>query len=54
MERAAAEPPEKHHQGDEKGAPVDFFTPIVPAHKLNPHFVNLCIPRFLGCAKNRD
>lgn len=41
MERAAMEPPEKHHQGDEKGAPVDFFGYVRPREQLNPSFVGL-------------
>lgn len=26
-------------QGDEKGKPIDFFTPVVPKERLHPHFV---------------
>jgi len=33
--------PETHHQGDEKGAPIDFFTPVKPAAVLNPDFLTL-------------
>ncbi|WP_298362605.1 hypothetical protein [uncultured Litoreibacter sp.] len=32
------EPPEFHHQGDEKGAPVDFFTPLHLPEALHPDF----------------
>jgi hypothetical protein len=41
MERIAAEPDAEYHQGDEAGAPVDFFTPVVPANRLNPDFVRV-------------
>lgn len=32
------EPDEFHHQGDEKGEPVDFFAPVHPAEILHPDF----------------
>lgn len=32
---------ETHHQGDEKGAPIDFFTPKRSAAALNPDFSTL-------------
>lgn len=32
---------EERVQGDEVGKPVDFFTPVRPADKLNPSFVRL-------------
>lgn len=32
---------EDHHQGDELGNPVDFFTPVHEAERLNPHFLKL-------------
>src|SRR5437879_780847 len=35
MERVAALPDDEYYQGDESGRPVDFFTPVVPAHRLN-------------------
>jgi hypothetical protein len=41
MERIAALPDVEYYQGDETGEPVDFFTPVVPAHRLNPNFVRL-------------
>jgi hypothetical protein len=41
MRKSAAEPDEDYHQGDEKGAPVDFFGKIASQEKLNPDFVNL-------------
>ena len=41
MEQAAMAPPEEHHQGDERGAPVDFFTYTRPKEHLNPDFVQL-------------
>lgn len=41
LDEAAAASPETHHQADEKGAPVDFFTPVRPREQLNPAFVTL-------------
>lgn len=41
MKDAADAPPEAHYQEDEKGEPVDFFTPVHPPEKLNPDFVSL-------------
>jgi hypothetical protein len=41
MERVAAQPDEDYYQGDELGAPVDFFTPIVPLETLHPSFAML-------------
>jgi hypothetical protein len=41
MEEIAALPDTEYYQGDETGKPVDFFTPVVPAHRLNPNFVHL-------------
>lgn len=41
LDEAAAAPTETHHQADEKGAPVDFFTPVRPRDQLNPAFVTL-------------
>lgn len=41
MERVAALSNEEYYQGDETGRPVDFFTPVVPEHRLNPSFVHL-------------
>lgn len=38
MAAHAAEPDQSYHQGDEAGAPVDFFAPIVPEARLNPTF----------------
>lgn len=38
LDAAAQQPPEDHHQGDEKGAPVDFFTPVKPEMQLNHDF----------------
>src|SRR5258708_6424132 len=32
---------DERKQGDEKGAPVDFFSPIVEPERLHPDFVNL-------------
>lgn len=41
MKKTAAEPDEEYHQGDEKGAPVDFFGKIPSKKALNPNFVHL-------------
>jgi hypothetical protein len=41
MERVAALSDDEYYQGDETGRPVDFFTPVVPEHRLNPSFVHL-------------
>lgn len=41
MQEALIAPAEQHHQGDEVGDPVDFFTPIHEPERLNPHFMNL-------------
>src|SRR5260370_5317937 len=39
MERIAAEPDAEYDQGEETGAPVDFFTSVVPSKRPNPNFV---------------
>lgn len=41
MERQAHLPDEEYFQADERGAPVDFFTPVVQVHSLNTAFVSL-------------
>lgn len=41
MEEALVAPAEKHHQGDEVGDPVDFFTPVHEPERLNPDFMKL-------------
>jgi len=41
MEEALVAPAEEHHQGDEVGDPVDFFTPVNEPERLNPHFMKL-------------
>ncbi|ANM08330.1 hypothetical protein AMC78_PD00824 (plasmid) [Rhizobium phaseoli] len=41
MERQAHLPDEEYFQADEKGKPVDFFTPVVKHGALNPAFVSL-------------
>lgn len=43
MEQAAMAPAEAHHQGDERGAPVDFFAYVRPGEQLNPDFVKLTV-----------
>ncbi|WP_326522956.1 hypothetical protein [Sphingomonas sp.] len=35
------QPDEDYHQGDERGRPIDFFAPVVPAARLNPNFRTL-------------
>jgi hypothetical protein len=51
MERVAALPDDEYYQGDESGRPVDFFTPVVPAHRLNPSFVCLREEEVFSAAK---
>lgn len=41
LDVAAQAPVEDHWQDDEKGEPVDFFTPVHPLERLNPDFVTL-------------
>ncbi|WP_313614813.1 hypothetical protein [Rhizobium sp.] len=41
MRKAARAQAGDHHQGDEKGEPVDFFTHVHEASRLNPSFVQL-------------
>lgn len=41
MEEAEQAEPEVHYQGDEKGVPVDFFTPVKSSAQLNPDFSTL-------------
>lgn len=41
LDVAAQAPPEDHWQADERGEPVDFFTPVHPPERLNPDFVKL-------------
>ncbi len=41
LARLVRQPPEFHHQGDEKGRPVDFFEPIVPLDKRSVAFEQL-------------
>ena len=41
MEAAALAAPEDHWQGDEVGAPVDFFAYSKPRERLNPDFIQL-------------
>jgi hypothetical protein len=38
MERLAMAPDEEYHQGDEKGPPLDFFTPRTERARLHPTF----------------
>lgn len=37
---------EAYHQGDSTGRPVDFFTPIAPAERMNPLFTILAEERY--------
>lgn len=50
---AAAEhaEPEAHHQGDEKGAPIDFFAPVKPASPLNADLAILMTEESFSPAK---
>lgn len=41
MERIAAEPDVEYHQGDEGGAPVDFFASMGTASRLNSDFIKV-------------
>jgi hypothetical protein len=41
LEATLADLDKRRTQGDEKGGPVDFFTPIVEQKKLHPNFVHL-------------
>jgi hypothetical protein len=41
LEVALSDLDKQRAQGDEKGRPIDFFTPIVPQGKLHPDFVHL-------------
>lgn len=41
LEQAAMAPDEEHHQGHKKRRTVDFFTPVVPADRLDPDFLGL-------------
>lgn len=34
----AAKPDDDYHQGDERGRPVDLFTPVVPRSRFHPSF----------------
>lgn len=38
MEKHADRPDSDFHQGDEKGEPMDFFTPVVADERLHKHF----------------
>lgn len=51
MERLSAKPDEAFHQGDTKGKPFDFFTPILPEEKRHEVFqILLTQPRY-SCAR---
>lgn len=41
LEQAAMAPDEEHYQGHARGAPVDFFTPMVAIERLSPDFRTL-------------
>ncbi len=51
MEAIAALPDSEYYQGDERGKPVDFLTPVVPAQRLNPNFVRLREHEFFSPAR---
>lgn len=38
LDDASSQSPEEHHQGDERGPPVDFFKPVSAEEKLNHEF----------------
>jgi hypothetical protein len=38
LRKAATEPDEAFHQGDEVDPPVDFFAPVIPEDRLHSHF----------------
>lgn len=44
------EPPEAHHQGDEKGQPIDFFEPIVASERRSYAFEQLRTQKGYGSA----
>lgn len=41
MERLSMAPDEEYYQGDEAGAPLDFFAPLAPREQLSDDFVKL-------------
>lgn len=41
MQEIQDAPDDTHHQGDEVGGPVDFFTPVYEAERLNADFAQL-------------
>lgn len=41
IEKVYSDFDEERAQGDEKGKPVDFFTPVVAVEKLNPDFATI-------------
>lgn len=41
MQKWAAKDATEYEQGDERGKPVDFFTPVVPPERLHPTFMQL-------------
>jgi len=41
LERLSRSPDSEFEQGDEKGAPLDIFAPVVPVQRLSPAFLRL-------------
>ena len=52
IEKVIANLEGESHQGDEKGRPVDFFTPVVKSEKLNRDFVSLTTQEGYSPAKD--
>jgi hypothetical protein len=51
LERQAQLPDDEYYQGDEKGQPVDFFSPVVKDSVLNPAFVALSTHEQMSSAR---
>ena len=41
MEECSRRPDADFQQGDDQGVPMDFFSPVVPAARLNPAFLRV-------------
>lgn len=51
MERLSLASDEEYHQGDETGAPIDFFAPVSPREQLSEDFLNLAEQESLSPAR---
>ena len=51
VERWSMRPDADFLQGDERGAPIDFFTPVVGTEKLSDAFVRLPLAEGFSCAR---